>query len=339
MIKPIFYTFIFISCLTKTYAQTIDIQSLGQFNKEYQNVESLSHIPGRSLVANVEIMPGHSYHLKTPADINQLTFLLSDGDKIVKGQAFAKLSGSEVHHFMTRLDAKKQLFEIAKKRRDNSKVLVRKKIIDEDKWLQINNNYYSSLLEYEHLLHFAELIEGKMQDETITITAPTDGYFVKPKSNNYFEEEDTLASFVSAEQIKLKVNLPITNSSNVAFLELLNCKLNITTHNKTSSGAFVEVWSESIKSECQLMLGQQVSVKPYFQQKAYRLNKQAVFSLEGDDHILVRQGEVLKLVKISLLASVADDYIFSSGEVLTNASVLVSSVSAVQGLLIGLGGE
>ena len=60
---------------------------------------------------------------------------------------------------------------------------------------------------------------------------------------------------------------------------------------------------------------------------------------QGETALLIRNGELLEPVIVTLLATAGTDYIVSCNADLAGRSLLSSSVSAVQGVLMGLGGE
>ncbi|WP_339721860.1 hypothetical protein [uncultured Paraglaciecola sp.] len=83
---------------------------------------------------------------------------------------------------------------------------------------------------------------------------------------------------------------------------------------------------------------------PFYTQIAYRVPKLAIFSWDADQYIFVKQDSMLVSLQVNLLSSDANYYIVQlqqSDNPLTEGKieVLVSSVSAVQGVLLGLGSE
>tara|TARA_R110000751_G_scaffold49002_1_gene109288 strand:+ start:8933 stop:9190 length:258 start_codon:yes stop_codon:yes gene_type:complete len=85
-------------------------------------------------------------------------------------------------------------------------------------------------------------------------------------------------------------------------------------------------------------------VTPFYTQIAYRVPKLAIFSWDADQYIFVKQDSMLVSLQVNLLSSDANYYIVQlqqSDNPLTEGKieVLVSSVSAVQGVLLGLGSE
>jgi len=321
-------------------AENVQISELGKFKLEYTTATQTDVMRGSQLIATVAEQVGMAFVLNTPTNIQQIDYILNNGQLIKKGQSFAILRGPEVHHFISEFKVFKKLMNLTEKRFNRNKELFRKKLIDEEKWLTISKNYYETMLEFEHMHHFYDLIVSiNESDDSIIIKAPLSGVFTIPNNQSHFSEGDTIASFVPEKSIKLKLQLPSNLVNNISYIESNSCKLNVTKKNRIASGAFVEVWTESLADKCKLLLGQQIMVYPFFKEHAFLVPKTAVFSLNGQDRIFIKTESVLKSIDISLLTSINKNYLLSSQIDLTNTQVLSSSVSAVQGILIGLGEE
>ena len=321
-------------------AENVQISELGKFKIEYATATQTDVIRGSQLIASVKEQVGMAFVLNTPTNIQQIDYILNNGDLIKKGQPFAILRGTEVHHFISEFKVFQKLLNLTEKRLNRNKELFRKKLIDEEKWLTISKNYYETMLEFEHMHHFYDLIVSiNESDDSIIIKAPLSGVFTIPNNQSHFSEGDTIASFVPKKSIKLKIQLPSNLANNISYIESNSCKLNITKKSRIASGAFVEVWTESLTDECPLLLGQQIMVYPFFKEHAFLVPKSAVFSINGKDKIFIKSKNELKPIDISLLTSIDENYLLSSQIDLTNAQILSSSVSAVQGILMGLGEE
>jgi len=327
-------------------AQEINLGSLGLLQLTFEKIKKITHIPSEKTLAKVEIKRGEAYILTTPTNVQQLSYLVNNGEKLIKGQPFAVLRGPEVHHFLSELNAIRSLFELSKQRLINSKKLFEKNLIEEGKWLEINQNYHSDSLEYEHMMHFYELITSiDEKTDSITIKSPISGVLSQTFSENRMLEQvgiaegDVIASIVPLKAMRINMHVPLKNAAKIEYLELSQCRLKVDSISNVSQGAFVELWSEAIGEECQLMLGQTQTATPFLKQTAFQISKKALFELEGKDYILIRSKQKLKSIEVFLLNSVADNYYFTTSVSLANVDVLTSSVSAIQGILLGLGGE
>lgn len=323
-----------------TVADTVELSSLGQLQLSFKPVQSVTSVSGKKLVASVTNKVGEAYVLSTPTNVQQIVYLVENGELVKKGQIIATMKGPEVHHFVSEFQAYKSLYQLTKKRLENSRSLFQKKIIDEDKWLQINKNYQTTFLTYEHMRHFYELItEMSETDESVQLRSPVDGIIVKPRNKFRLNEADAIADFVSTKTILLEIKVPVNKSKKLFKVSTSSCELAITNKSKVADGAFINVWSETLTDNCELVFGQQIMIVPHYTQKAYKIPKSAVFNHNGNDSILVKQGQQLKPVEVTLLTSDSENYLVNSENDLSQNSILVTSVSAVQGVLLGLGGE
>lgn len=329
-----------ISIASSTVAESVELSSLGKLTLSYVNVTPSSVARGNQLIAVVAEKKGSALTLSTPANIQQISYLLSSGEKINEGQDFAVLKGAEIHHFIAEYKVNKTLLALTKKRFNKNKSLFNKNLIDESKWLTISKNYFETMLEFEHMDHFYEHISSINESEhSVTLKAPVGGVFIRADNNSKLSVGNIIASFIPNTALRLKLQLPASLINTISYVESNTCKLNIANKNQLAVGAFVEVWSETIKDGCQFLLGQKMMVYPFLKQQAYVLPKSAVFSLAGSDKVFIKIKQQLKSVDVSLLSSVGNNYLLSSQTDLNDTQVLTTSVSAVQGVLMGLGGE
>jgi len=321
-------------------AETVELSSLGKLQLSFKPVETVNSVSGKKLMASVTNKVGESYVLSTPTNVQQIIYLVENGESVKKGQVIATMKGPEVHHFISEFQAYESLYQLTKQRLENSRTLFRKKIIDEDKWLQINKNYQTTFLTYEHMRHFYELITAISEaDESMQVRSPVDGIIIKPINKSRFNEGDTIADFVPASAIQLELKVPVNKSKKLFKLSTESCELAIASKSKVADGAFTKVWSKPITDECELVFGQQLIVVPHYNQQAHKIPKSAVFNHNGNDSILVKQGQGLSTVEVALITSDGENYLVNSEMDLSQSSILVTSVSAVQGILLGLGGE
>ncbi|HCF78592.1 MAG TPA: hypothetical protein DER52_02775 [Glaciecola sp.] len=100
---------------------------------------------------------------------------------------------------------------------------------------------------------------------------------------------------------------------------------------------YQSIWSAPITTNCNLKLGEQVSLIPQYYTQAYQISQDSVFSWEGQSYIWVKEADSYTAVKVDLLASEQQMYIVTAQQSLANKLILTTSVSAVQGVLLGLG--
>ena len=248
------------------------------------------------------------------------------------------LSGSEVHHFRDNLAAKKALFDITKSRFDKNRELASANAITQDKWLNIAQQYYDAQLAWGHLNHFAEMFEPHEDDDMGYLLAPSKGVFMLPEQASA-DTETQLGAIVNSNDIRLSA---LVNASEKEWVEAINtssCSVQIEKVEDINHRFFVRVWSAPIPEGCALQLGAQVNARVQLSVSALTVSADSVFYLHGQASIFVRRASALEAVPITLIGNADNDNAVFIAEGLTNSDdVLTSSISAVQGILLGLGG-
>jgi len=306
-------------------ASEIEIANLGELSLAYQRASLVTSYPGQNIAAQVTFKKGEAFTVIAPRRIQQIKYLVEVGSFVERGQPLAELRGPELHHFLTEMEVARQLLRSAERRYKSNKVLFEKRAIKESQWAEISEKYYAAQLEYEHMRHFGDLVIAKdEEDDSIVIAAPVSGIVDYALEYNGLVSGADIALIVPKSAIRLEAALPASNRKGLAYLKTPSCELN---------------WSEPLLPQCELILGQTLLVTPLYTTNAYKVPMTAVFQWQGTSSVLVHQGRRLKLVQVELIASSGKDYIVACDKSLENTEVLVSSVSAVQGILIGLGGE
>jgi hypothetical protein len=325
---------------TACRAETVAIDSLRALALEYQTIRPVDLYPGQPVSAQVAAPGGEAFAVVAPARVQQISYVVPAGTVVAQGEAFALLRGPEIHHFLTEYEATAQLLEDARRRYENHRELYEKKAIDESRWVEVSERYQTLRLEYEHMRHFHDLvIEERKQEDAILLGAPIAGITDYAYSAGGLRSGDTIASFIPRDAIRLVASIPHRQSADLAFLEAAGCRLAVSRVSGITTGFFVEAWSEPVTDKCALIPGQRLAATPLYRTSAFRLPRTAVLQREAGSHVFLREGDVLRAVPVELLAADEADYIVTSTTPLGGREALVTSVSAVQGVLLGLGDE
>lgn len=321
-------------------AETVAIDRLRALALEYQAVEAVDLYPGQPVSAQVAAPGGEAFAVVAPARVQQISYRLPAGAVVAQGEAFALLRGPELHHFLIEYEATGQLLEDASRRYESHRKLYEKKAIDESRWVEVSERYHTLRLEQEHMRHFLDLvIEERAEEDAIVLGAPVAGIIDYAYSADGLRSGDTIASFIPRDAIRLVASIPHRQSDDLAFLEAAGCRLAVSRVSGITTGFFVEAWSEPVADRCALIPGQRLAATPLYRTSGFRVPRQAVLQRETGSHIFLREGDVLRAVPVALLAADDADYIVTSTTPLEGRDALVTSVSAVQGVLLGLGGE
>ena len=330
------------ACLAGTAAaQEIELASLGALELVFQPAQAVQRYPGRPVAATVGFRRGEAFNVPSPGRLQQIEYLVEPGAAVDKGQPFAVLRGPEMHHFEMNYDSSRELLASAERRFRANRALYERKAISESRWLEISEQYYALALEHEHMRHFFELVkEGDNDPDSLTLVAPVSGMIDYLPAQGVVQEGDNIAQFLPLGVIRLHAALPIAIRNQVAALQAGSCTLPVARVEAVTDGFFVQAWSAPLTADCDLLLGQKLLATPLLQLAGgWRLPQSAVFQWQRQAHVLLRRGERLQPVAVELLGTQGQDYVVASAVDLGASEVLVSSVSAVQGILLGLGGE
>lgn len=321
-------------------AQEVAIASLGKFELEYQQATRLEYYPVQPVAAEVGFRKGEAFAVVAPRRVQQIKYLVEPGRVVNKGEAFAILRGPEIHHFLSEFEVSRKLLASAQQRFNSNKTLYERKSIKESMWLEIAEKYYAAQLEYEHMRHFNDLvIATDPQADSMTLAAPVSGVVDYDPEYGGIRIDENIALFLPEDIIRLEIALPVQLSSDVAFLQAPACRLQLESVAARVDGFFVAGWTEPVRPDCNLMLGQHLLVTPYLRAEVYQVARAAVFQWQKSTYILFRAGDKLLASQVELMGAVGPDYLLQTRDTIAGKDILVSSVSAVQGVLLGLGGE
>lgn len=340
MIYRLIQAMLAISLATHTVAQEVDIASLGKLELIYDKARIAQHYPGQQVAAEVAFKKGEAFTVVAPGRIQQIEYLVEVGSSIARGEPLAVLRGPEIHHLLFEFEASKKMLEAAERRFNSNKILYERKSIRESQWIEVAEKYYAAQLEYEHMRHFTDMVISI--DETtdsITLAAPTAGIVDYSPEYGGIKTGESIAVIVPEEIIRLEVAVPAALRNDLAFLKMPDCQLDIVSVGAKLDGFFVTGWTEPLKAECNLLLGQHLLATPFMRAEVYQVATSAVFQWQKSSYILVRAGDMLSAVEVDPVGAIGTDYLVQTKASLQDKDILVSSVSAVQGILLGLGGE
>ena len=329
-----------LAAVSPTAAQTLELAALGSLELVFERAVPVQAYPGEAVAGEVTFRNGEDFKVPSPGRVQQIAYLVEPGAAVGQGQPFAVLRGPEMHHFEISYESSKALAEGAERRFKNNKALYQRQAISESRWLEISEQYYALMLEYEHMRHFFELVAEDNDPDALTLKAPLTGFIIYDAVTTAIAEGDTIAAFVPPDAVRVRVTLPNAISADVAALRIGECRLDIERVSAMTDGFFVKAWTLPPPASCELKLGQQVLALPMIQSAStYRLPRSAVFQLARENKVLVRRGDALTAVAVELLGTQGDNYLLRMPGSFEGADVLVSSVSAAQGIMLGLGGE
>ncbi len=326
--------------LASAGAQQIDVSDLGKLDLRYQQGRLVDEYPGSPLPATVTFKPGEAFSLDAPTRVQQVHYLIENGQLAMQGAPLAVLSGPEVHHFLLAFETSQRQLAVLKRRFDSNRELYERKAIQESQWIEVSERYYAAKLEHEHSRHFHQLVLSTDDaHESITIAAPADGIIEFGAGRKGVVMGEPIALIIPERSLRLRVEVSVEQHSQLVALRWSQCRVAIDGLARISTGFFATAWSEAPSPDCRLLPGQQLLVEPVLAGPVLAIKRSAVMQWQGQTAVILRSNGKLTPRPVELLYSAGEDYLIRADESLRGRDILVTSVSAIQGILLGLGGE
>ncbi|WP_371193864.1 hypothetical protein [Glaciecola sp. SC05] len=317
--------------------QSISTQQLGQLSVSLSAVQLVDSYQGAALSGEVTSESGAAYSITSPMNVQRVMFLKPRGSIVQAGDVIVKLIGSEVEHYYDEYQLKKALFQQTSKSYENNRKLYEQKAIGEQQWLSISEHYVNQKLALGEYHHFFEYVAKYDHDEqSLSLKSPLNGMLNYSRFSSLNANQD-IVHILPQYAVRLKVNLPASQAQIPSALSLPLCTLKIEINEGLSQSFYKTLWSEPLKANCGLRYGDILSVKPEYALKAYRITKTSVFSLHGNHYIMLKQADGFASAQVSIVASEQNSFIVTSTRDIAGAAAASSSVSALQGILMGLG--
>lgn len=322
---------------TQVETHTISDSQLKQLSVELTAVKALSHYRGGALNAEVSSMPGAAYTMSSPINVQRVIYSKPRGTMVKKGESIATLIGTEVAHYHDAYELKTALYEQSEKLYHNNRKLYQQKAISEQQWLSISEHYMTQKLALGEYQHFFEYVEKFDHDtQSLALISPITGLLNYPSFSS-LNIEQAIVTILPEQAIRVQVMVPSSQKNMLSAIVLPACTLKIEISENVAQSSFKRAWSEPITPNCDVNYGDIVTVSPDYAISAYRVPKSAVFSLGGEYYVMTQISGGFTSVGVTIVASEQDDYVVTTQGALAGTSVASTSVSALQGILMGLG--
>lgn len=338
-IRSIFIPLIVMMLAANTWAQDLSVakQQLGNLLQDTTPVTAISDYAGQSVKATVTSLPGHASTIISPMNVRKTTFLKPNGSVLESGDSFVALSGPEVHHYYVEYTLKKALFEQNTLLYENNKKLFLKKALSEQTWLEVSKTYIDFKLMFEEFSHFFELVE-RFDDKTesLILKSPLQGRLSYQNAFN-ISINDLIASIVPLQSVRIVAKVPLSQIQTPSFLAIGECQLAVEFSEQVATGYLRQLWSEPLTDKCPLVLNQSLSVSPEYSLNGFLVSKSSVFSLHGVHYVFIEKADTYTAVSVELISAQQSEYVVTSKGLSNKMKVLSTSVSAAQGILMGIG--
>jgi len=336
------------SCLatgqTQTEDRSIAIDELGSLEIAFEKASTVDRVPGPATWAEVSHRRGAAFSIPAPRRIGQADYLIVPGQRVVDGQPIVRLSGPEIEHWQLEFESIRSRFLQADDRYRRNQPLFESNALAESVWTEISDQWHALRLEYEHMSHFAEQIDEANSEDGLLLIAPFDAFAVYETTASTLAQDEMIASFIPIEALRLRTRTSAVNRSRLLAIRAGACELAIEEIGERATGFLIDVWSEALEGRCDLLPGQTLSIVPLYRassdgQTAVRVPASALLNWDHSHFLLVRRDDRLYPEAVEVLGADGSTLLVLGPASLAGKEILARSVSAVQGILMGLGGE
>ena len=324
----------------KAETLTLPLSKMGDYALTWSTASAVDARTTEDRLGLVTFKPGQSEKLSLPVQIRRSVFLKENGSQVVAGEKIASLQGIEVGHFMEEAKAAEQVYVAARAHFEAVKPQASGKTLTNPEWLAITQNYYQAKLNAAHFEHVLSLIKPDGA-ERIALFAPITGY-LRLMDDYTGMVGDVMAEIIPTSALLVAVTMPQSNVSGLTAFSTSDgkCSLTLDELESRSSNFMVTAWARlALPSDCDLAPGATVAVTPHYDFSGYTVPEEAVFVLNDSDYLAVREASSLKILKVETLGSDGNQLFVRSAEPFDDKPILTGAVSALQGILLGMGGE
>ena len=320
-------------------AQDVPLASLGDLALRFAPATAIDRVPGAPLRGVVRARGGEDYRVLLPRTAHRATFVAVPGQHVAAGDPVVRLEGPEIHHWELEFEAITERHALAEARYARNRPLYEDGALPAERWAAIQDSFLELSLKHEHMRHFGELLLPDDDPDTLLVGAPINGLLHFDSRTPARSEREVLFSMVPDDALHVQVEVPVDRAPSLRDLAVDNCALSIASIDRAAHGFFVAAWSEPLSGDCRWTPGTVLSVNPRYSADALVVPRAAVFQWQREAHVFVRDGQRLHARPVTVLGDTAEGYAVARDPGLADSEVLVASVSAAQGILLGLGSE
>jgi hypothetical protein len=333
-----------LACATAGAQQEVAKASLGGLALQFAPAQPVAERPGSPLLLQVMPYPGDVFELRLPFHPNRIEPLVAEGATLPAGAAVARLTGPELGIWLARARATQRRFADVRRRYDDNRPLFEQGALSAARWSEIASEYLALDAQVRNIEHVLEVLRPSAESDSVALLeTPVAGrvdfaQYARPEAG-----ELLVATILADEALRLVGRIAADESQAVLAMQAGACRVAVAHVEQQAERLYRQIWSEPLVACPELAPGALLSGHLVHGFDGYRVPRAAVFRVAGQAGVAVDDGDSLRFVPV-VIASEDRDSFFVRGEgeaaaALAGGEVLVRSVSAVQGLLLGIGSE
>lgn len=320
-------------------ARTAEIPKdrLRELQIEYAKVDAVSERPGAELLVEVKPLPGDAFTLRLPFAPNRITPVVTQGSLVQEGDVLARVSGPELAAWVLHADAVELQFADAQRRFTENRGLFERQAISSATWSDITQRYYELRDQMHHVEHTREVLRLSEHHTGADLLAPRTGLVSFSDLSVAFVGEFEVAHIAEEGALRASGLLAQGVEQRPVSLSLAACKIPIRRVENQASSLARRFWSAALIGCMEARPGVLLEGRLSYPFDGYIVPRKAIISLGGQAGVLLNAGNALEFVPVEISYEDRAFFYITSALDLDRRQVLVSSTSAVQGMLMGLG--
>lgn len=323
--------------------QRVPKEDLGGLALEFAAAQPVEERPGAPLLLQVTPYPGDVFDLRLPFHPNRIEPLVAQGQAVPVGAAVARLRGPEVGIWLARARATQRRFADVRRRYDENRPLFEQGALSAARWAEIASEYLRLDAEIRHIEHVLEVLKPVAgSDSEALLETPVAGRIdfarlARPEAGDLL-----VATILADEALRLVGRVALDEARAVSAMQAGDCRVAVAHVEQQAERLYRQIWSQSLQACPELSPGALLSGHLVHEFSGYRVPRAAVFRVAGRAGVAVDDGDSLRFVPVVIASEDRDAFFVRSdgdGDAVAGGTVLVRSVSAVQGLLLGIGTE
>lgn len=315
---------------------TIAKEQLRSLDTRYAQPEAAAVRPGERVLLEARALDGDRFIVRLPFRPNRLAPLVAAGSAVAAGQAVAEVSGPELDAWLIHARGVEARYATAKKRYRDNLTLFEQQSLPASTWADIANAYFALNAQMHQVEHTRELLSVVSQGQAQLI-APRGGRIEFARAGFSDDGEIDVAFITDERALRLSGFVSQNERRPPVQIAVGDCVMAVGVAEASAQRLLRRIWSVPIPDCLEVSPGVQLEGVLRYPFEGFVVPRTAVGSVNGQPGVFMERDSNLVFVPVLILSSDAKSFYISSDTDITGQRVLIESVSAVQGLLLGLG--
>ena len=320
------------------YGERIAKAELGNLQLSFDEVVPVSERAGATVLLETTTLPGDGFLLRLPFRPNRISRLVPQGSAVAAGTPVARLAGPELGIWLAQADALMERFAEARERYETNRPLYRQQALSAARWSEIATEYLSLQAQALHTEHVLETLQrAGGEPPAAELRAPVAGRirFEAPTVDG--TEDWAVATLIADDALRLVGQVSSEAEGDIVAVQVEDCRIALAHLEMQAAGLYRRLWTQPAANCVAVYPGSLVAGRVLHAFDGATVPRQAVLRAAGRAGVFLDDGDALEFVPVRVEGESPDSFFIEAPRDLAGRRVLTRSVSALQGLVLGLG--